>query len=465
MLLRKVIPEVCDYINALNDEIQKDSANRALSSCQQLWLGFVLSCMLLFNCLNWHKFEKMTLGKISYTSYSKMFHQGKIFWNMLIYFSVRLVLNRYSIKSGALVIDDTDRARSKNTSHIGFVHTMKDKKTGGFIKGQNIVLLLLVTEKITIPVGFSFYEPDPELTKWRKEDKRLRKQKVSKINRPPEPKRSKKYPTKAEIGLQLLVEFQHHFPNIIIKSIIADAIYGHSKFLDDAVSVYDSQVISQLRNNQLIRPNANSKYKSLTKYFSGIKATSNTVTIRGGETKTVTYASAQLYIKSHKKKRSIVALKYEGESEYRYLVATNPNWLVTTIVQTYTLRWLVEVFFFDWKENEGWAKMAKQQRAEGSRRGLILSVLLDHCLLLHPSQIARIEDKLPACTVGSLRAKLGIDAIVRFVEDAVASNDPLAELANLKTKTEALITLMPSKKHMNNNNLDIFNKGDLSLAA
>ena len=124
-----------------------------------------------------------------------------------------------------------------------------------------------------------------------------------------------------------------------------------------------------------------------------------------------------------------------------------------------------EVFFYDWKENEGWAKMAKQQRAEGSRRGLILSVLLDHCLLLHPSQIARIEGKLPACTVGSLRAKLSIDTIVRFVEDAIASNDPISELKTLKVKTEQLIALMPSKKHMNNNELEVFNKDNLCAAA
>jgi DDE superfamily endonuclease len=465
MLLKNVVPEVRDYINALNEEIQKDFPNRALSYCQQIWLGFVLSCMLLFNCLNWHKFEKITLGKISFTSYSKMFHQAKILWNKLIYFSARLVFKRYSIKNGVLVIDDTDRPRSKNTTHIGCVHTIKDKKTGGFIKGQNIVLLLLVTDKITIPVGFSFYEPDPAVTTWRKEDKKLRKQKVAKKDRPTEIKRNPTYPTKSEIALQLLNEFCLNFPDVAVKAVIADAIYGHSKFLDNALSIYDTQVISQLRSNQLIKPNGSSEYKSLVKYFSGMESITNTISIRGGENKTITYASAQLYIKSHKKKRIIVALKYEGETEYRYLIATNPNWLVTTIVQTYTLRWLVEVFFFDWKENEGWAKMAKQQRVEGSRRGLILSVLLDHCLLLHPSQIARIEGKLPACTVGSLRAKLGMDTIVRFVEDVVASNDPLAELTSLKIKTEELITLIPSKKHMNNNELDVFNKDDLSVAA
>ena len=33
-------------------------------------------------------------------------------------------------------------------------HTIKDKATGGFLWDQNIVFLLLVTDKLTLPVGF-----------------------------------------------------------------------------------------------------------------------------------------------------------------------------------------------------------------------------------------------------------------------------------------------------------------------
>jgi hypothetical protein len=92
----------------------------------------------------------------------------------------------------------------------------------------------------------------------------------------------------------------------------------------------------------------------------------------------------------------VVALKYEGETDYRYLVATDMTWCTMDTVQAYTLRWLVEVFFEDWRHE------AKQLDEDGSSRGLILSLLFDHCLLLHPEQTARIENKLPAYTVGSL---------------------------------------------------------------
>ena len=63
----------------------------------------------------------------------------------------------------------------------------------------------------------------------------------------------------------------------------------------------------------------------------------------------------------------------------------------------------IEVFFEDWKLYEGWGREARQFDEEGAIRGVILSLLLDHALLLHPEQTVRLENKLPAYTVGSLQ--------------------------------------------------------------
>ena len=82
-------------------------------------------------------------------------------------------------------------------------------------------------------------------------------------------------------------------------------------------------------------------------------------------------------------------------------MATDLSWRTLDIVEAYSLRWLVEVFFEDWKSYEGWGQLAKQPDEEGSSRGLLHPLLLDLCLLLHPEQLARVEDKLPAYTVGS----------------------------------------------------------------
>ena len=45
---------------------------------------------------------------------------------------------------------------------IAYVHKLKDKASGGFIRGQSLLFLLLITPKVMIPVGFVFYLPDPD---------------------------------------------------------------------------------------------------------------------------------------------------------------------------------------------------------------------------------------------------------------------------------------------------------------
>ena len=150
----------------------------------------------------------------------------------------------------------------------------------------------------------------------------------------------------------------------------------------------------------------------------------------------------------------MIALKYEGEEQYRYLVAKDLTWRTVDIVQAHSLRWLVEVFIEDWKSNEGWGSLTKQTGADGSSRSLILSLLADHCLLLHPEQQARIENKLPAYTVGSLRDQIRVDCLFDFIRDLLCSDDPEKRL-NLLSQTlkEAFFSLNLSKKHMVNREL------------
>ena len=164
-------------------------------------------------------------------------------------------------------------------------------------------------------------------------------------------------------------------------------------------------------------------------------------------------SSARLKVTAHGKKRLVVALKYEGESDYRYLVATDMTWRTLDIIQAYTLRWLVEVFFEDWKLYEGWGREAKQLDEEGSSRGLILSLLFDHCLLLHPEQMARIENKLPAFTVGSLQRKSQMEALLEFIRKLLEDENPADKLNQLATLVDDVFQLIPSGKHMSGRDL------------
>lgn len=453
MFVVKPLPFVTTFIDALNQALEEYRPGWRLSGIQKAWLSFCILAILVTNSVCWARFERACVGAYSLAALSWMFRHANIPWGVLLHMSVRVILRRYGITQGVLDIDDTDKQRSKLTHKIAYVHKLKDKKSGGFIQGQSIVFLVLVTPKITFPVGFAFYMPDPALTAWYREDKKLKSQKVPSQQRPPKPPKNQAYPTKGELALDLLRQFRSYHPDIHIKCVNADALYGSEEFVDEASAICDqTQVISQIRGNQ----NVVFKNRKLpvADYFSKYPGSPQKVTLRGGQEITAIVGSARLYVCAHHKKRFVIALKYEGEEEYRYLVAKDLTWRTIDIVQAHTLRWLVEVFVEDWKSNEGWGSLTKQTGPDGSSRSLILSLLVDHCLLLHPEQLACIENKLPAYTVGSLRNRIQVDCLFDFIRDLLTVDAPEERLNQLaETLKENIFPLNPSRKHMVNREL------------
>ena len=97
--------------------------------------------------------------------------------------SVRVILRHYGIISGSLVIDDTDNPRSKSAQTLAYLYKLRYKDSGGSLWGQRLVFLVLVTPKISLPVGFTFSQPAPELRAWYRQEKVLHKQGVPKQQR------------------------------------------------------------------------------------------------------------------------------------------------------------------------------------------------------------------------------------------------------------------------------------------
>ena len=159
-------------------------------------------------------------------------------------------------------------------------------------------------------------------------------------------------------------------------------------------------------------------------------------------------SSARLYVCSHKTKHFVIAIKYDNEETYRYLIASDLSWRTLDIVQGHSLRWLVEVFIQDWKGHEGWAQLTKQPGEEGARQSVILSLLVDHCLFVHPDQQAQLKNNLPAYTVGSLRANVQVECLVDVIEDLVSSDDPQSHLQHFTKALYEVFAFGRSKKHM-----------------
>jgi len=408
--------------------------------------------MLLTNTVCWKAFARAGLGGYRLGALSWMFRRSKVAWDGLLQASVWRVLSRHGITEGVWVADDSDHRRAKRTGRIWRAHKVFDKNTGGYFNGQCLVFLVRVTPKLTVPVGFRFHEPAPELSAWRREDRRLKRAGVRKADRPAAPAPDPAYPGKAEQALDLIGAFRRHHPGIAVKAVLADAWFGTQAFLDEASRrCGGAQAVSQLRHNQTVR--FRGRDGSLTDYVRAYPGVPQRVPVRGGKAVEVIVGSARLDVNAHARKRFVIALKYPGEAEYRVLVATDLSGRTLDIVRTYTLRWLAEVFFEDWKLYEGWGPWAQQPDEEGSSRSLTLSLLLDHALLLHPEQSARWENNLPACTVGSLRQFSQGEALLEWVRGVVAAGNVAERLSDLADKVKTWCPLAPSGKHRSGRDL------------
>jgi hypothetical protein len=452
MIIGEGLPFIQDYVASLNQVIKEHAPEHELTKIQRYWLSFVILGLLITNTLCWAKFERFSCGYYGTSALCWMFKKAKVAWDLLLCASVIKIVETYRIKTGVLVIDDTDSERSRNTTKIAKVHKIKDKKSGGFFNGQNIIFLLLVTEQLSIPVGFSFYEPDPAISAWKKEDKRLRQKGVSKQFRPKKPERDENYPTKIMLGLQLLSMFKKYFSLIKIKAVIADAFYGSKEFFDGAVAITEqTQILSQLRKSQLI--NVNGSFIKVEKFFEQYTGKTEEIQLRHSDKK-ITYCAAKFKVKSHDKRLRIIALKYEDETEYRYLVANDATWRDIDIIKTYGFRWLVEVFIQDWKSYEGWNQLAMQQGKDGAEQGVIISLLSDHALHFHQEQLALYQNKEPAATVGSLREKVMMESLTHFIETIVMSDEPKKLFDQYAQKISELFQLKTSLKHMRGIDMD-----------
>ena len=125
-------------------------------------------------------------------------------WDQLLVASVRVILRHHGITSGTLVIDDTDNPRSKAAKALASLYKLRDKASGGYLWGQSLVFLVLVTPTISLPVGVVFYQPAPELSAWYRTAKALKKQGVPTKQRPHKPAPNPQYPTKEQLALRLL---------------------------------------------------------------------------------------------------------------------------------------------------------------------------------------------------------------------------------------------------------------------
>ena len=287
--------------------------------------------------------------------------------------------------------------------------------------------------------------PDKKWLEWKAEDKRLKKANVAKKDRPQPPKTTTK--GKRELATTLVKDFVENFPDFKIRAVCADCFFGNKQFADEIHASCKTQVISQIRSNQIVYMNG--RPLSAATLFARYTGLSTVINCRG-EDKHVIMVGMRIKIKAYGRKLFVIAVKYEGEDDYRFITATDLTWRAVDIVSAYTLRWLVEVFIQDWKGHMGYDKLAIQQGDDGSRRSLTLSLLVDHSLYFHKDQSTLIDAKLQAGTVGSLTSRIKVEAFLDSVKELIYSDKPKVEYEKMSANLLNIYELRKSKKHMTN---------------
>jgi hypothetical protein len=162
----------------------------------------------------------------------------------------------------------------------------------------------------------------------------------------------------------------------------------------------------------------------------------------------VTLLAARRQVRAHGQRRLVIALQYEGETDYRYLVAADLSWRYQDIAERYPLRGLVAVVIQDWKCHAGWHRLTQHQGIEGSTRGVMLRLLCDHLLLLHPAQSARLSNQQPALSAGCLMESMRVEALVGAIEEIVQADAPQAAFNSFTAALRDTLEERTSSKHM-----------------
>jgi hypothetical protein len=300
------------------------------------------------------------LGKILAEVFSYFIH-GSIplliaFWKASIIQYISIL--PYETLRCYLIIDDTDLMRSKVIKKIYGVSKGKHKPSGGFVNCQRIVVVAMVFLGVRIPLFFSFHRPDPKLSAWHRKNKKNKaaksRGKKAPYQLPPQPARRKAYPTLIEIAIKLLSRCKSLIEKIEkitgkkihIVSITFDAAFMSQKSYKQIKGLFPGvQIISQIKSTQLVS-NSTGHYKSAENYFKQVEFQTKEVRIRE-QKKMVSIASARLQVKAIGAKLHIVAIRYEGQKEPRYVVASELTWRAIDIITAYSSRWIIEVLFED----------------------------------------------------------------------------------------------------------------------
>lgn len=375
-----------------------------------------------------------------------MLRRSKIPMEKLFWGGIKLSFKLFKIKEVVVACDDSERERSKNCRFLPFVRKTICKATGGWVQAQNLVFIILVTNRVSIPVWYCFHRPS-RLTK--------QQQKICKKNPSRVKEFDKKYRKKnelARIGLYIVSRMLKKLEKEIgikvnVKCVTGDNGFASSQIQQTVSKYFDCQYISKANPKQKVK--FRGKKKSLESFFSARASVKQTVAIRGNNIE-LEYKAARVFVDSFRRKVHVVALRYRDDKSWQYIFGTDLTWTSETLIKAYGLRWIVEVFFEDWKKHDGWGVGALQRSVEGARQGVLLSLLTDLFLLYHQRTDTSLHEhhRNELYSAGTVTRHLQNQAIHEAIENVLDDDDPRQRLEEVKEQMFAVVDRRISSKHL-----------------
>ena len=107
------------FVDQLNHCVIELSGDKGLTKAQRCWVVFVLMGIVVTGKLCWLAYERSDcFGRVGEAGLRWIFKKSQMPWHLLLRASVLVIIRQYAINRGSLVIDDSEKKRSKNTKKI-----------------------------------------------------------------------------------------------------------------------------------------------------------------------------------------------------------------------------------------------------------------------------------------------------------------------------------------------------------
>ena len=254
--------------------------------------------MILLGSFKINRIAALFLMQISPPAIYAMLRRGKTPFDSLFWGSLKHIFSLARIRNITIKIDDTDRVRCKSCRILPFVRKAMCKVTRGWIQAQSIVFIILVSDKITVPIWFYFHRP-ANLTDEQKKICRKNPARIKEFD--------PKYRTKvdlAAIGLYVVSRMLRRLGSELatplrVRSVAGDNGFASPKIQQAVVKFFACQYISKANPSQKVK--SRGKEHSLSKYFNRHRSQTGTVVIRGKHI-SLEYKAARFFVKAYGRK-------------------------------------------------------------------------------------------------------------------------------------------------------------------